>query len=65
MATELSEMDVSHLLISIEDIDYAVINDETGKNEQALEFLLNDFLPVCSKEIYQDEWTRLYEVTCK
>jgi enterochelin esterase-like enzyme len=61
----LSEMGISSLLVSIEDIDYAVINDETGKNEQALEFLLNDFLPVCSKEIYQDEWTRLYEVTCK
>jgi hypothetical protein len=65
IATELNEMDVSHLLISIEDVDYAVINDETGQNEQALDFLLNEFRPACLKEIYQDEWTRLYEVECK
>jgi hypothetical protein len=64
LAAELGEMDISHLLISIEDIDYAVINDESGQNEQALEFLLNDFVPACTKEIYRDEWTRLYEITC-
>jgi hypothetical protein len=65
VADKLSEMNVSHLLLSIEDVDYSVINDESGKNEQALEFLLNEFRPACLKEIYRDEWTRLYEVKCK
>jgi hypothetical protein len=64
VATELGKMDISHLLLSIEDTDYAVINDESGQNERALTFLLDDFRPVCTEEIYRDEWTILYELTC-
>jgi hypothetical protein len=64
VAAELSEMNVSHLLLSIEDVDYFIINDETGRNEQALAFFLDDFSPVCTEEIYRDDWTILYELTC-
>jgi hypothetical protein len=64
VAAELREMDVSHLLLSIEDVDYSMINDESGRNKQALAFFLDDFRPACTEEIYRDEWTVLYELTC-
>jgi hypothetical protein len=65
VAAKLSEMNVTHLLLSREDVDYAVMNDPTGLHLQALQFLLEDFNPACTNEIYQDEWTMLYELTCR
>jgi hypothetical protein len=64
VAEELSDMKVTHLLISLEDIDYSVLNDESGQNKQAWEFFVENFQPACTKEIYRDDWTRLYELTC-
>jgi hypothetical protein len=65
VASKLREMNVSHLLLSSEDVDYAVMHDPTGLHLQALQFLLDDFKPACAREIYQDEWTMLYELTCR
>jgi len=64
VAGELRALGVTHLLISAEDVDYSVINDSSGASLAALEFLVEEFQPVCTREIYRDQWTSLLELEC-
>ena len=64
VAGELRALKVTHLLISAEDVDYSVINDPSGASLAALEFLVEEFQPVCTREIYRDQWTNLLELEC-
>ena len=64
VAGELRALKVTHLLISAEDVDYSVINDPSGASLAALEFLVEEFQPVCTREIYRDQWTQLLELEC-
>jgi hypothetical protein len=65
LATQLHKMKITHLLFSLGDADWFLQHDPTGQNQQAIKFFLDEFQHACTKEIYQDQWTRLFEVTCK
>jgi hypothetical protein len=64
VAAGLQEMGVTHLLLSREDLEYKLNNDRTGSHRMALTFFLDRFSPSCAREIYHDDWSRLYEFTC-
>lgn len=64
VALQLQRMGVTHILFSTEDVDYSVMNDHSGSSLAALEFLLDDFRPICTNEIYRDEWTTVLELDC-
>jgi hypothetical protein len=64
VAASLKEKGVTHLLLSGEDLDYKLKDDKTGTHRRALMFFLNEFRPACVGEIYRDEWSALYEITC-
>jgi hypothetical protein len=65
IGAKLHALDFTHLLLSIEDVDYSIINDTSGRHYEALVYLINDFIPACTEEIFEDKWTTLYELTCK
>jgi hypothetical protein len=65
VAASLWEMNVTHLLFSVEDVDYQIMNDTSGLHRHAAEFFLYEFRPACTKEVYRDEWTTLFELTCR
>jgi hypothetical protein len=61
----LQRMNVTHLLFSVEDVGYWIVADTSGLHRHAAEFFLHEFRPACTKEIYRDEWTTLFELTCR
>jgi hypothetical protein len=63
-AASLRAMGVTHLLFSVGDADFMLQHDPTGQHRRAAEFFLQEFRPLCTKEIYRDEWVQLYELTC-
>jgi hypothetical protein len=65
VAAGLKELGVTHLLVNWEDLGYVLKYDQTGRHELALAFFMDEFSPACASEIYRDEWSRLYEFTCK
>jgi hypothetical protein len=65
VAVKLHELKITHLLLSAKDVDYSIIIDDSGLNESALQFLMNDFRPACTREIYDDDLATLLEVICK
>jgi hypothetical protein len=65
VAASLRQMNVTHLLFSVEDLDYQIINDTSGLHRHAAEFFLHEFRPTCTKEVYRDEWVILFELTCR
>lgn len=65
VTASLREMNVTHLLFSVEDVDYQLINDTSGLHRHAAEFFLHEFRPACTKEVYRDEWVTLFELTCR
>lgn len=65
IAMHLREKNVSHLMFSIEDVDYRLIQRNGQLHLDALQFFRNEFLPACTKEVYKDEWITLYEFTCR
>jgi 4-amino-4-deoxy-L-arabinose transferase-like glycosyltransferase len=64
VATQLKAMNVSHILLSTVDVDYSVLNARSGVSLAALEFLLDEFRPICTNEVYRDEWTTVLELEC-
>lgn len=64
VAASLRDMGVTHLLLSVEDVDYSILNDPSGLNLRALDFFLHEFQPACTRELYRDEWTALFELSC-
>ncbi len=65
VAAGLHEMNVTHLLFSIEDLDYLLVNDSSGTHRRAAQFFLDEFRPACTQEVYRDEWVTVFEFTCK
>jgi len=65
VTASLREMNVTHLLFSVEDLDYATLRDNSGQHRHAAEFFLYEFRPACTKELYRDEWASLFELTCR
>jgi hypothetical protein len=65
VADRLREMKVTHLLFSIEDLDYLLVNDTSGTHRRAAQFFLYGFRPACTREVYRDEWVTVFEFTCR
>jgi hypothetical protein len=64
VAAGLRAMEVTHLLTSIQDMDFILQHDPTGHHRRAVEFFLKEFRQSCAEEIYRDENTVLFELTC-
>lgn len=65
VAARLREKDISHLMLSIEDVEYRLIQRSGPRHLEALQFFRNEFQPACAKGIYKDRWVTLYEFTCR
>lgn len=60
----LRKMEVTHLLLSGDALWYIQYHDWDGNHKFALDFLINKFISACGKQIYQDDFTVLFELTC-
>ncbi|MFC1975342.1 ArnT family glycosyltransferase [Chloroflexota bacterium] len=65
VANRLCDMQVSHLYLRFEEVNWFFNHDPTGQHRQAIEFFINDFQPNFTQEVYRDEWARLFKVICK
>ncbi|MCB0162659.1 MAG: glycosyltransferase family 39 protein [Anaerolineae bacterium] len=65
VAARLREKGVTHLMVSIEDVEYRLIQSDGQLHRAALQFFRDEFQPACTRELYQDDWVRLYEFTCR
>lgn len=65
VAARLREMGVTHLMFSIEDAEYRLIQKNGQLHLDAVRFFRDEFQPACTQELYQDEWVTLYEFTCR
>jgi hypothetical protein len=60
----LQSKNVTHILYSKNDADYFTIgHDPSGIHKDAEVFLLNQFIPNCGKQVYQDSSSFLFEIT--
>ncbi|MFC1922393.1 ArnT family glycosyltransferase, partial [Chloroflexota bacterium] len=64
LTQQLHEMGVTHLLINTANTRFMMEHDLSGHHREALIFLVEEFIPTCTKEIYRDPGTRIYELTC-
>jgi hypothetical protein len=60
----LREMGITHLLIS-GDVGFILNHDPSGQHQKAFDFFVNEFQPLCARQIFHDQWTILYEFTCQ
>jgi hypothetical protein len=65
VASKLRELNITHLLFSIEDLDYVLVNDPSGTHQRAAQFFLHEFRPECTQEVYRDEWVTVFQFTCR
>ncbi|MBN1146694.1 MAG: glycosyltransferase family 39 protein [Anaerolineales bacterium] len=63
-ASLLRQRNVSHLLYSAQDMNFISQYDVSGQHLQAARFLLQEFIPACTREIYADEYYSLLELIC-
>jgi hypothetical protein len=54
----------THLLISLEDLDFLLQHDTQGIVEAAFRRLLEWRDRGCLTEVYSDRWTRVYQIAC-
>ena len=64
VASALQLKGITHLLFSNQDANYMLSIDETGIYYDAVEFLLEDFLPQCAEALYDDGSASVYKITC-
>jgi hypothetical protein len=59
----LNERKITHLFFSKEDISYFLTkHDPQGLHLNATKFLLDEFVPNCTVEIYKDDWVYIYKL---
>lgn len=63
MVDLLDKKGITHILFS-NDANLLIERDTGGDHQKALNFLFNQFLPACGKELYSDDWSKLYEMVC-
>ncbi len=63
-ARELRQRGATHLLVSLQDANFIAQFDRSGRQLHAVEFLIGEFLPACTRELYQNEYYKLVELTC-
>ena len=64
LAARLRALGVTHLLLSLDDLDFILQHDPDGAHRGAFEYFQRRFQPACAQEIYSDDWTRLYALSC-
>lgn len=64
ISTWLTEMNVTYLMISIEDLDFLLQHDPTGTMRTALERISSIPLDGCFEQVYEDRWVEIYAVSC-
>ncbi len=64
MLGKLHDMSVTHLLFSLDDLDFILGHDPSGENKRAALFFLNEFKAACTELIYRDQKNELYKITC-
>ncbi len=55
---------ITHLLLNRVDLAFQMRLDLTGRHARAYTFFVETFQPCCTREVYQDDWVSLYELTC-
>jgi hypothetical protein len=59
----LEERNITHIFLSNEDITYFILkHDQKGEYLKATKYLLDEFVPKCTSEIFTDEWVQIYEI---
>jgi len=74
LTEQLKDMGVTHLLINnvlianlmpaVGSSNSAEINLYSDLHKESYLYLVNEFIPICTEEIYQDQYEKLYELTC-
>jgi hypothetical protein len=59
----LKERNITHILFSKEDITFFLLRHDPQKiNLNATKYLLEEFVPKCTEEVYTDEWVQIFEI---
>ena len=64
-AGALQARGATHLLVNYQDADYILQHDPKGYQRNAMNFFVEEFVPNCTKKLFTNEWTALYELTCQ
>jgi hypothetical protein len=64
VAYSLKEIGVTHLLLSVSDLDFILQHDPTEEHYRAASFFLHQFHPACAREVYNDDNSSILELTC-
>jgi hypothetical protein len=63
VSSRLHEKGITHLLVNKDDVTFLFDgHDPDGVHQEALSFLFEEFVPRCTEMIYEDNWSRLYEI---
>ena len=64
-AKRLQAQTATHLLVSPGDAAHMIESDPSGRHESSFAYLLETFIPACTRELYSDEHMLLLELTCR
>lgn len=54
---------ITHILLSWEDLYFFVtMHDPQNSHRDSAAFLVNEFLPNCTTEVYTDEWVQIFQI---
>jgi 4-amino-4-deoxy-L-arabinose transferase-like glycosyltransferase len=63
ISSRLHERNITHVFFSKEDITFFLLkHDQKGEYLEATKYLLDEFVPKCTSEIYTDEWVQIFEI---
>jgi hypothetical protein len=65
VTARLQASGVTHLLFKVEDVNWSLSHDPTGRHRQSVAFFEDEFRPACLQVVYQDESVSIFEVTCR
>ncbi|MDW7756040.1 MAG: hypothetical protein SCH68_12855, partial [Brevefilum sp.] len=59
----LQKKGVTHILFCWDDVHYIMPeHDPRNVHSKAFTFLTDEYLPICTEEIYTDEWVKLFQI---
>lgn len=64
LASALKERGVTHMLLSMEGLNFLLQHDPMGQHLAAAELYLHNFRQACTRELYRDQYMILDEITC-
>ncbi len=64
VAERLQAQGATHLLVSPGDAAHLIESDPSGRHESSFAYLIETFVPACTREVYSDEHMLLLELTC-